>query len=193
LSGFQIVSCQFALHYFFEHRQNLENVLKLVSRYLVPGGYFIGTTINGEKIRRLMDSKRVHTEKLFTITNEKAFKMNAYGNKYRFLINDSGDKGNYFNTTGVSTEYLVDFKQLTELCSQYGLFPVYENYFETYLDKEGYVKFAKTGSILEKTTKPPNVYDFTDILRRWKPKSEPLNEDERKLNDLYSAFVFVKK
>ncbi len=195
IKGFQIVSCQFALHYFFEHRQNLMNVLKLVSGYLVKGGYFIGTAINGDKIRKLMNYKRLHSDTLFTIRNEKAFSKNHYGNRYTFVINDSGDVGNYFNTTGISTEYLVDFQQLVELCAQVNLVPVTENYFETYLDQDGNLQFAKTSSILDKTKKLSNVYDFTDIIRKWrqiKPGEEPLNNDELRLNDLYSAFVFKK-
>jgi mRNA (guanine-N7-)-methyltransferase len=194
IKGFQIISCQFALHYFFEHKQNLENVIRLVSRYLLPGGFFIGTTINGDKIKEHLSYQKIYAEKLFTITSDQTFKKN-FGNKYTFVINDSEDKGNYFNTTGVSTEYAVNFKQLNELCLGYNLHPVTENYFEQYTDSTGNIRYAKTTSILDRERKLSNVFNFSDLLRFWTPKpgNGTLNADELKLNDLYSAFIFRKK
>lgn len=40
---FDLVSCQFALHYSFETLQQAECMMKNISECLKPGGYFIGT------------------------------------------------------------------------------------------------------------------------------------------------------
>ena len=47
---FDLVSCQFSLHYFFVSEIALRNVLSLVSTYLKSGGYFFGTGIDGREI-----------------------------------------------------------------------------------------------------------------------------------------------
>ena len=48
---FDLVSCQFALHYSFETENKAENLLFNVSNKLRPGGYFIGTIPNAEEIQ----------------------------------------------------------------------------------------------------------------------------------------------
>jgi len=177
---YQIVSCQFALHYFFEKRDYLELVIRIISKYLVSGGFFIGTTIDGTKIRKLKE----YNAPLFDISIEKNFHKNPYGNKYTFKIKDSFDEGNYFNTVGASTEYLVDFDELTKICAKYSIFPVNKNFFESY----------KVGNKTEYTI-GPNVLPFTDILGigKWKSKIKEMTNEELQLNDLYSTFIFIKK
>ena len=50
--GFDLVSCQFAIHYFFESERKLDNFLSNVDMNLKPGGYFIGTCLDGKKIKK---------------------------------------------------------------------------------------------------------------------------------------------
>ncbi len=45
---FTIVSNQFAIHYFFKNKESLNTLLTIVSTYIMPDGYFIGTTLNGD-------------------------------------------------------------------------------------------------------------------------------------------------
>ncbi len=47
---FDIVSCQFSMHYLFETEAKLRAFLTNVSCRLEPGGYFIGTTIDAERV-----------------------------------------------------------------------------------------------------------------------------------------------
>ena len=48
--GFDIVSCQFATHYFFSEQTILQNFIRNISENCVIGGYFIGTCYDGSKI-----------------------------------------------------------------------------------------------------------------------------------------------
>ena len=48
--GFNITSCQFALHYFFENVGILNNFLQNVSDCTKVGGYFIGCCYDGDKL-----------------------------------------------------------------------------------------------------------------------------------------------
>lgn len=50
---FNIVSCQFAMHYFFRNRSTALHFLSEVSKGLAPGGLFIGTTIDCRSIFEL--------------------------------------------------------------------------------------------------------------------------------------------
>jgi mRNA (guanine-N7-)-methyltransferase len=201
IQAFQIVSCQFALHYFYGHRLDLERVIQLVSVYLSKGGYFIGTTIDGAKIRNLFKSRKSkeHNSELFKVSIDKYYPRYDYyndntvfGQKYSFMIKDTGDVGNYFNTTGVSTEFVVSFEKLTEICQKYGLSPVTKNYLEPYQNGNT-IAFPNTVSP-NRPNPLPNVYPFNDSVKNWIPKkgTGPMTPAERELNSLYSAFVFVK-
>ena len=187
LNGFNVVSCQFALHYFFKSETELRIILTLISRYLSPGGFFIGTTINGDTIKNMFKDikEKVYSTELFRIQRNfpKTIKS-PYGNEYNFTIFDTKDKANYFNTIGVSKEYLVNFKVLEEIAAEYKLAPVKLNFFEDYtLEKQKmFVEIKK------------NTINFNDILKmgKWKPKSKDLSKEERELNGLYTTFAFTK-
>ena len=156
LKGFQIVSCQFGLHYFFKSEQSLRKVLSLVSDNLVSGGLFIGTTINGNNVKNLFKniSTKVYSSELFRI--ERKFPkrvVKEFGNEYTFTIFDTRDRSNYFNTMGVSTEYLVNFQVLEDLAKEYKLTPVKLNFFEDY----------KMGKTTKYTELKSNVMSFDTI------------------------------
>jgi len=188
--GFDMVSCQFALHYFFSSENALRNVLSLVSRYLVPGGFFFGTTIDGSRIKEYLGDKKSFDRKLYHV--EKFFPKqprNPFGNKYTFKIYDTFDQTNYFNTMGTSTEYLVDFNILNRIALEYSLEPVNINFFE---------KYTPTG--LKKDTtytqRIDNVIPFEEIyrLKKWKPydSSKNITAEELELSFLNSVFLFRK-
>jgi len=47
---FDVVSTQFAIHYMFESEQKLRGYLENVTKRLVDGGVFIGTTIDSDRL-----------------------------------------------------------------------------------------------------------------------------------------------
>jgi mRNA (guanine-N7-)-methyltransferase len=163
----QIVSCQFALHYFFKNDYSLNNVLKLVSSHLQRGGYFIGTTTDSTKIKEYIKSGKQNV--LFDIKSNKG--------SYTFKINDAQDEGNYFNTIPESIEYYTDFKKLTSLASEYNLVPDNTNFFEKNGNAFTHLNFP--GEPIK------NTLLFEDI-------PNDLSPDEKELNSLYTVFVFKK-
>jgi mRNA (guanine-N7-)-methyltransferase len=185
---FDLVSCQFSLHYFFVSEIALRNVLSLVSMYLKPGGYFFGTGINGKEIIKyfnLAGNAQAIRGKLYQIDRffDPSINLNKkpFGNKYNFTIFDKFDQTNYFNTIPQSTEYLVNFDTLNNIAREYSLEPVNINFFEK--TQEGY-----SNSI-------GNIISFEEIykLNKWKPKNEPITLDELQISFLNTAFVFQKK
>jgi len=184
---FQITSCQFALHYFFGSKNDLNFAISLASKYLEPGGYFIITTMDSSKIRKFFSSRqsKVYDRPLFKISIDRYFTKEPYSNKYTFLIKDTFDQGNYFNTMGPSVEYLVDQTELEKVCTSKGLLPYYKNTVETYtVDKR--TDFPNTFS---------NAVPFSELVRLWKPKekSRPMTPEELELNELYTTLVFKKR
>tara|TARA_B110000483_G_scaffold238672_1_gene315719 strand:+ start:436 stop:3258 length:2823 start_codon:yes stop_codon:yes gene_type:complete len=47
-----VVSCQFAIHYFFCSQENLTTFCENLGRLMKPGGYFIGTCMDGEIVEK---------------------------------------------------------------------------------------------------------------------------------------------
>lgn len=54
---FDMVSCQFAIHYFFEKREKLEGFMANVRDNLRPNGLFIATFMDGASVERLIREK----------------------------------------------------------------------------------------------------------------------------------------
>jgi len=192
LGKFNLVSCQFALHYYFSSENALRNVLTIVSNYLIRGGYFFGTTIDGEKIKSYFDylpeGSKVFKRKLYRIDRHFPKKLRSpFGNRYDFTIYDTFDKTNYFNVTGTSTEYLVNFDVLTKLAKEYSLVPVTTNFFE---------KWSPSGKKNEFTIRADNHIPFQEIFEtgKWEPytKGATITPDELELSFLNSTFCFQK-
>jgi hypothetical protein len=121
-SKFDVVSCQFALHYFFENMMKLDEFLANVSENLNSGGQFIGTTMNGNRVfDMLSESNSVVGENgddlLWKIV--KKYKQSEFRND-ETSIGYPVDV--YINSIGkTTTEWLVNFKFLEEKCLNYGL------------------------------------------------------------------------
>jgi mRNA (guanine-N7-)-methyltransferase len=189
IGKFDLVSCQFALHYYFSSENSLRNVLSLVSNYLRKGGYFFGTTIDGAKIKQYFDflpeGENIFKRKLYRIEKFFPKKLRTpFGNKYNFTIYDTFDKTNYFNTMGVSTEYLVNFDILNKIAKEYSLVPVNTNFFE---------KIKKDNTY---THRLDNHIQFQEIFEtgKWSPytKGESITPEEIELSFLNSTFCFQK-
>ena len=54
-ANFDMVISNFAIHYFFESQETLNNAIMLVSESLKPGGKFAVTTIDGNELFRLLE------------------------------------------------------------------------------------------------------------------------------------------
>lgn len=118
---YSFVSCQFALHYFFESEESLRNVLKLVSNILVLGGYFYGTTVDGEKVKSL---KNLNGE-YYSIKKDYPSGKGIFGKGYSFLIKDTA-------YSFPMKEYLVNFDILNKIAREYSLEPEYTELFGDY-------------------------------------------------------------
>lgn len=122
--GFNVSSCQFAMHYFFESIKTFHSFMKNVAECTAMGGYFIGTCYDGQKIfdtlktyqmnegliimkggKKIYEVIKMYSETGFPDTEESF----GYGiNVYQESINK------YFR------EYLVNFTFLVQIMEDYG-------------------------------------------------------------------------
>jgi hypothetical protein len=68
--GFNISSCQFAIHYFFENKIPFHQFLRNISECTKVGGHFIGTCYDGRTVFNLLQNKN-NGESMTIIKNER--------------------------------------------------------------------------------------------------------------------------
>jgi mRNA (guanine-N7-)-methyltransferase len=104
---FDIVSCQFTLHYFFVSDDVLEMVISKISGALKQGGYFIGTTLLGTKVKELIKDNKFKDKVQVQEVDEDSYKMKLL------------DTAQIYNKDLL--EYYVNFDKFKRVCSTYGL------------------------------------------------------------------------
>jgi hypothetical protein len=188
--GFDVVSCQFSIHYFFKNKVTLSGFLKNISDMCKVNGYFIGTCYDGKRLFKLLQdinrgeciSKHVNNKKMCEIIkdyerdefNDDSSSLGYAIKVYQESINDS------------FTEYLVNFDYLTMELEKYGF-------------------KLLTVSELKQINLPSSVTSFKTIFEEIQQKTQinksliknygnsiKLNKDEQFISFLNNMFVFKK-
>ena len=124
--GFNVTSCQFALHYFFKDNNILHRFIRNVAECTKVGGYFIGTCYDGNRIFNMLKGKKKDDKvELYNAkTKTKIWEVNKCYDKDTFDDDHSsvGYKINVFQETINQNidEYLVNFEYLTRVMENYG-------------------------------------------------------------------------
>ena len=123
-TGFDVGSCQFAIHYFFENELTLHSFLRNVSDCIRVGGYFIGTTYDGKTLFDQLRNKpkggawtlMKNDTKIAEITKD------YDGDEFPDTNQSIGYQIQVFQETinQVFPEYLVNFNYFTQLMDEYG-------------------------------------------------------------------------
>jgi len=122
--GFNISSCQFAIHYFFESPPLLQEFLRNVASCTKVDGYFIGTCYDGKTIyQKLKDKTKGESMSIFHDDTKLWELKKDFDNDY--FDDDSSCIGYAIDVYQESihqmiTEYLVNFDYLTQLMENYG-------------------------------------------------------------------------
>ena len=119
---FDVISCQFSIHYFFENKVKLNGFFENISSNLNVGGKFIGTTLNGQKVFDALKTSEIMVGETYDSILWK-IKKKYEDEEFR---NDETSIGMpidvYINSIGkTTTEWLVNFKYLEELAMNYNL------------------------------------------------------------------------
>jgi hypothetical protein len=127
--GFDVCSIQFAIHYMFETQETLHNFLQNVSEVTKEGGYFIGTSYDGEKLFTMLKKLPQNDSKVIMDTNEKGQKKKIWEitkryDKAEFNDDEScvGYQVDVFQESINKSfpEYLVNYTYLTRILENYG-------------------------------------------------------------------------
>lgn len=124
-TGFNITSCQFAIHYFFENKQTFFNFIRNVAECTKINGYFIGTSYDGESLfNRLKTSLPGESISIYASGEKKMWEVTKEYNQDDFYAEDTclGYKINVFQESINKSfhEYLVNYSYLTRIMENYG-------------------------------------------------------------------------
>jgi hypothetical protein len=124
VDGFNISSCQFALHYFFENIEKLNQFLKNVSECTKVDGYFIGSCYDGATMFQALRSVEKGKSIGLTVDGEKIWEVTKEYSQttYDPDISCVGYAIDVYQDSINKTikEYLVNFTYFTELMRGYG-------------------------------------------------------------------------
>ena len=125
-SGFNISSCQFAMHYFFEEGKTLHNFLRNLSECTKVNGYYIGTCYDGETVFNLLRGKQKNESVSIFKGGHKIYELTKQYDQTGFP-DDELSLGygidifqESINATKIFREYLVNFNYLIRLMEDYG-------------------------------------------------------------------------
>lgn len=190
--GFNIVSNQFSIHYFFKDIISINNFVRNVSECCKVGGHFIGTTYNGEKIynklEQISKNESINImegeKKLWEITKR-------YENLPEGFKDDPVCLGLQIDVyqesiNKVFPEYLVNFEYFTSLLEHYG-FVLLTN------EESNKIGFDKSLGSFE------NLYDNMSKetkqykhAKKYYGKAGEMNINEKSISFLNNYFIYRK-
>jgi hypothetical protein len=122
--GFNISSCQFALHYFFETQNVLQNFMRNLAECTKIGGYFIGACYDGKTIFNLLKNKEKGGSIELYHDKEKVWQVKKEYSKEGFEddVSSVGYKIEVYQESinKMFPEYLVNFDYLHRIMENYG-------------------------------------------------------------------------
>jgi len=123
-NGFNVSSCQFAIHYFFKNMVTLHNFLRNVSECTALNGYFIGTCYDGHRIMhelrqyRYDEGKSVFHNQNLICKITKRYETEDFEKDETCLGKEILVYQDSINQS--LPEYLVNFKYLSDMLEMYG-------------------------------------------------------------------------
>jgi hypothetical protein len=204
--GFDIISSQFSIHYYFKDELTLRTYIQNISENIKKGGYFIGTCYDGMKVFQMLDKTEGHIEmmdefnnKVYSIT--KKYELEDFNYSKDNIEKLFGKKIDvYMNSIGQTiTEYLVNFELFIEMMKEYDLVlakPDVKKEFMGFFDnvdlsyRDGLGGFEKMIDNLEA------LYSKDLSLKQYFPEAFGLLKEKNKLlrdlSSLNNWFIFQK-
>lgn len=129
---FNIICCQFGIHYFFQSERYFNNILEILDKTLINNGYFIVTFMDDEMINKLFDNKNMcyyekDNEILYLLEREN--NHGIYGNKLNITLN-----GNNILGEG-SEEWIINFNNFKQIMQSNGYKCIESDIFQNLYDK----------------------------------------------------------
>ncbi|KAF9764797.1 mRNA cap guanine-N7 methyltransferase [Nosema granulosis] len=146
---FDIVSCQFSLHYAFQSPEHVKNTVININRHLKAGGYFFFTVPNREEILKRYEENNLEN---------KYYKIRyTGGQEYFFTLQDCVED---------CVEYFVDLDVLSEMFLNYNIKIVRREKFEVFLEHnlKKYSDLANNMRVRELNKEEEEVISLYEIV-----------------------------
>ena len=162
---YDVVSCQFALHYCFMTKERANCAMKTIARVLRPGGHLVCTVPDADVLcgRLLATPPPACTfgNSIYRVTFDSRTAFPPFGARYHFYLTEAVED---------LPEYLVSRRHLCGLAECYGL---------------RLVKTASFDEYLRELTSNPRT--------RARAPRRPLSAEEHEVTSIYRVFAFRKQ
>ena len=188
--GFNISSCQFALHYFFENKTTFHEFLRNLAECTKVQGYFIGTCYDGRKVFELLKKKK--NGESFSIMNgvRKIYEVTKMYDETGFP-DDEMSLGYPINVyqesiNKVFREYLVNFEYFIRIMENYGFTLISKTEAQHMNLPDGTGLFSDLFAFMENEIRmnPSHKSDYGKAIY--------MNEEEKTISFLNRYFIFKK-
>jgi len=199
---FDVVSCQFALHYCFESQKQCKTFVRNAAQNLKRGGYFFGTTIWSEEVVRRFREAKAHGYSKFG-NDIFSVKFPAHYQDPPSIFNAVY---NYQLEEQVNIEeFLVYFPVLEDICRQHGLKLImkksFGDFFKQQIKDEDNRKLLERMNSLEtvtedgpQTKRPKLTYKHAEARCGFDhDQVGTLSKQEWECASLYVVFAFKKE
>jgi hypothetical protein len=188
--GFNVSSCQFALHYFFENKTTLHSFLRNIAECTKINGYFVGTCYDGGKVFQLLSNKK-RDESVTIFKNEaKIYEVTKLYDQTGFP-DDEQSIGYPINVYQESInlifrEYLVNFPYLVQLMEDYGFVLVTKEEAKHLNIPNGSGYFSELFTYMENELKknPRMKFEYGTALS--------MSQEEKRISFMNRYFIFRK-
>jgi hypothetical protein len=206
--GFDVISSQFSIHYYFSDELTLRTYIQNISENIKKGGYFIGTCYDGMKVFQRFktgsDPNKIEMidefgNRVFSII--KKYDIDDFGYSKDDIGKLFGQQIDvYMSSIGQTiTEYLVNFQMFIEIMKEYDLElvrPDVKKEFKGFFDNKDYSYSDGLGGFERILDDLDKLYSKDTSLKRFFPESfqllKPKNALLRELSGFNNWFIFQK-
>ena len=188
--GFDVVSNQFSIHYFFKDIETLTGFLRNVSECCKVGGYFIGTSYDGRAVFRRLEDKKIGGSIFINNDGVKMWEIKKQyeGDEFSNNISSLGYRVDVYQESINKTfaEYLVNYEYLTRIIENYGFVLLERDEARSLGLPESIGNFDQLfyemqSQIKHRRIRPSDVQSAPDMT-----------PDEKKISFLNKFFIFKK-
>jgi len=189
-NGFDVSSCQFAMHYMFEDKRVFYNFIRNVAECTKLYGYFIATCYDGRTIFNMLKRKQEGESREIYVDDKKVWSITKQYDATTFEDNESclGYKIDVYQDSINQTlpEYLVNFDFLTSTMDKYGFSLVTREEARQMKLPEGSGMFSELFNTMENEVKrnPGKESDYKDALF--------MRDYEKDISFLNRFFIYKK-
>lgn len=189
-NGFDISSCQFAMHYMFEDKKTFYNFVRNIAECTKLYGYFIATCYDGRTIFNILKKKQEGESKEIYVDDKKIWSITKLYDVTTFEDNESclGKKIDVYQDSINQTlpEYLVNFDFFTSTMEKYGFSLITRDEARQMKLPEGSGMFSELFNAMENQVKrnPEKESDYKDALF--------MRDYEKDISFLNRFFIYKK-